>query len=219
MSEERLWKFRKPDWMNSATARGAGVYAAGALVGFDFLFSSSSSFSLWVGLGRVVYEGEDERRRYWGKRGSHVGVGVTVGAEEDGDCVVLRGTRKGGGLWNVGGCTGVDWCAGCGLRVFGEGERKRSTYDTGKPEDKRTETRRQKRGRYRERCQPSTSASDGGFRARWARRRGGSGACIWLVFRCVGDFLSLRMGFRMGNGESRERLSRGRICELRFHRS
>lgn len=32
MSEERLWKFRKPEWMNSATARSAGVYGAGALV-------------------------------------------------------------------------------------------------------------------------------------------------------------------------------------------
>jgi len=34
MSEERLWKFRKPEWMNSAVARSAGVYAAGALVGY-----------------------------------------------------------------------------------------------------------------------------------------------------------------------------------------
>jgi hypothetical protein len=31
--EERLWKFRKPEWMNSATARSAGVYGSGALVG------------------------------------------------------------------------------------------------------------------------------------------------------------------------------------------
>lgn len=30
--EERLWKFRKPEWMNSATARSAGVYGSGALV-------------------------------------------------------------------------------------------------------------------------------------------------------------------------------------------
>lgn len=37
MSEERLWKFRKPEWMNSATARSAGVYGAGALVGDPFL--------------------------------------------------------------------------------------------------------------------------------------------------------------------------------------
>jgi len=36
MSEERLWKFRKPEWMNSATARSAGVYAAGALFSLSF---------------------------------------------------------------------------------------------------------------------------------------------------------------------------------------
>ncbi|KAH8597992.1 UPF0220 domain protein [Bisporella sp. PMI_857] len=36
MSEERLWKFRKPEWLNSATARGAGVYGAGALFSFAF---------------------------------------------------------------------------------------------------------------------------------------------------------------------------------------
>ncbi|TEY84169.1 hypothetical protein BOTCAL_0020g00450 [Botryotinia calthae] len=36
MSEERLWKFRKPEWMNSATAKGAGVYAAGALFSLSF---------------------------------------------------------------------------------------------------------------------------------------------------------------------------------------
>lgn len=32
MSEERLWKFRKPEWLNSVYARNAGVYSAGALV-------------------------------------------------------------------------------------------------------------------------------------------------------------------------------------------
>jgi len=36
MSEERLWKFRKPEWMNSATARSAGVYTAGALFSLSF---------------------------------------------------------------------------------------------------------------------------------------------------------------------------------------
>ncbi|PQE13852.1 UPF0220 domain protein [Rutstroemia sp. NJR-2017a WRK4] len=36
MSEERLWKFRKPEWMNSATAKGAGVYTAGALFSLSF---------------------------------------------------------------------------------------------------------------------------------------------------------------------------------------
>lgn len=34
MSEERLWKFRKPEWMNSSMARSAGVYGSGALVSF-----------------------------------------------------------------------------------------------------------------------------------------------------------------------------------------
>ncbi len=32
MEEERLWKFRRPEWLNNAWARGAGVYAAGAIV-------------------------------------------------------------------------------------------------------------------------------------------------------------------------------------------
>ncbi len=32
MSTERLFRFPKPAWLNSATARTAGVYAAGALV-------------------------------------------------------------------------------------------------------------------------------------------------------------------------------------------
>jgi len=36
MPEERLWKFRKPEWMNSATARSAGVYSAGALFSLAF---------------------------------------------------------------------------------------------------------------------------------------------------------------------------------------
>jgi len=36
MSEERLWKFRKPEWMNSATTRSAGVYGAGALFSLSF---------------------------------------------------------------------------------------------------------------------------------------------------------------------------------------
>lgn len=34
MEEERLWKFRKPEWLNSMWARNAGVYGAGALVSF-----------------------------------------------------------------------------------------------------------------------------------------------------------------------------------------
>jgi hypothetical protein len=36
MEEERLWKFRRPDWMNSAWARNAGVYGAGALFSLAF---------------------------------------------------------------------------------------------------------------------------------------------------------------------------------------
>lgn len=32
MEEERLWKFSKPEWMNSAWVRNGGVYSAGALV-------------------------------------------------------------------------------------------------------------------------------------------------------------------------------------------
>lgn len=43
MSEERLWKFRRPEWMNSSLARSAGVYGAGALVGYD----SSYGCELW----------------------------------------------------------------------------------------------------------------------------------------------------------------------------
>jgi len=36
MSEERLWKFRKPQWLNSVWARNAGVYAAGGLFSLAF---------------------------------------------------------------------------------------------------------------------------------------------------------------------------------------
>ncbi|PTB42044.1 uncharacterized protein TrAFT101_008856 [Trichoderma asperellum] len=36
MEEERLWKFRKPEWLNSMWARNAGVYAAGALFSIAF---------------------------------------------------------------------------------------------------------------------------------------------------------------------------------------
>lgn len=32
MSEERLWKFQRPEWLNSAYVRSAGVYTAGGLV-------------------------------------------------------------------------------------------------------------------------------------------------------------------------------------------
>ncbi|GAB1315008.1 Vacuolar protein sorting-associated protein 68 [Madurella fahalii] len=36
MSEERLWKFKRPEWMNSIWARNAGVYAAGGLFSLAF---------------------------------------------------------------------------------------------------------------------------------------------------------------------------------------
>ncbi|KAK0636234.1 hypothetical protein B0T17DRAFT_587462 [Bombardia bombarda] len=36
MSEERLFKFRKPEWLNSVWARNAGVYAAGGLFSLAF---------------------------------------------------------------------------------------------------------------------------------------------------------------------------------------
>ncbi|TRX95449.1 hypothetical protein FHL15_003780 [Xylaria flabelliformis] len=36
MEEERLWKFSKPAWLNSAWARNAGVYSAGALFSLAF---------------------------------------------------------------------------------------------------------------------------------------------------------------------------------------
>ncbi|RKU45023.1 hypothetical protein DL546_004516 [Coniochaeta pulveracea] len=36
MSEDRLWKFRKPEWMHSAWARNAGVYASGGLFSLAF---------------------------------------------------------------------------------------------------------------------------------------------------------------------------------------
>lgn len=32
MEEERLWKFRKPEWLSSVWARNSGVYIAGGLV-------------------------------------------------------------------------------------------------------------------------------------------------------------------------------------------
>lgn len=32
MEEDRLWKFRKPEWLSSVWARNSGVYIAGGLV-------------------------------------------------------------------------------------------------------------------------------------------------------------------------------------------
>ncbi|KAG9235291.1 hypothetical protein BJ875DRAFT_374577 [Amylocarpus encephaloides] len=43
MSEERLWKFRKPEWMNSSMARSAGVYGAGALFALAFFVMLDAS--------------------------------------------------------------------------------------------------------------------------------------------------------------------------------
>ncbi|AEO63405.1 b0f90162-4146-433c-854e-8405b01cafc8 [Thermothielavioides terrestris] len=36
MSEDRLWKFRRPEWLNSIWARNAGVYTAGGLFSLAF---------------------------------------------------------------------------------------------------------------------------------------------------------------------------------------
>ncbi|KAI0024421.1 vacuolar protein sorting-associated protein [Xylariomycetidae sp. FL0641] len=36
MEEDRLWKFSRPAWLNSAWARNAGVYGAGALFSLAF---------------------------------------------------------------------------------------------------------------------------------------------------------------------------------------
>ena len=43
MSEDRLWKFRRPEWMHSAWFRNAGVYTAGGLVRLPSLSPSSLS--------------------------------------------------------------------------------------------------------------------------------------------------------------------------------
>ncbi|KAG5920988.1 hypothetical protein E4U42_006013 [Claviceps africana] len=36
MEEDRLWKFRRPEWLNSVWARNAGIYASGALFSIAF---------------------------------------------------------------------------------------------------------------------------------------------------------------------------------------
>jgi hypothetical protein len=36
MEEGRLWRFRRPEWMNTVWARNAGVYSAGALFSIAF---------------------------------------------------------------------------------------------------------------------------------------------------------------------------------------
>lgn len=45
MEEERLWKFRKPEWLNSVWARNAGVYAAGGL--FSAAFYTLLDSAVW----------------------------------------------------------------------------------------------------------------------------------------------------------------------------
>ncbi|CCE28665.1 hypothetical protein E4U22_001928 [Claviceps purpurea] len=36
MEEDRLWKFRRPEWLNRVWARNSGVYASGALFSIAF---------------------------------------------------------------------------------------------------------------------------------------------------------------------------------------
>ncbi|EAQ85915.1 hypothetical protein F5144DRAFT_138615 [Chaetomium tenue] len=45
MSEDRLWKFRRPEWLNSAWARNAGVYGAGGL--FSLAFYTLLDSAVW----------------------------------------------------------------------------------------------------------------------------------------------------------------------------
>lgn len=48
MEEERLWKFRRPEWLSSVWARNSGIYGAGAIVSIDLALElrSSCSYSL-----------------------------------------------------------------------------------------------------------------------------------------------------------------------------
>ncbi|EEA18964.1 Vacuolar protein sorting-associated protein 68 [Talaromyces marneffei ATCC 18224] len=43
-SENRLWRFQKPEWLNNSTLRTTGVYVSGALfsLGFFFLIDASA---------------------------------------------------------------------------------------------------------------------------------------------------------------------------------
>jgi len=54
MEEERLWKFRKPAWLNSAWARNAGVYAAGGL--FSLAFYVLLDAAVW---SKSIHNGSD----------------------------------------------------------------------------------------------------------------------------------------------------------------
>ncbi|KAG8666299.1 Vacuolar protein sorting-associated protein 68 [Fusarium poae] len=43
MEEERLWKFSRPEWLNSVWARNAGVYGAGAIFSVAFYIMLDSA--------------------------------------------------------------------------------------------------------------------------------------------------------------------------------
>lgn len=58
MSEERLWKFRRPEWMNSSMARSAGVYAAGGLVCVLLSVHTQIYLVLWSFDGERELEGQ-----------------------------------------------------------------------------------------------------------------------------------------------------------------
>ncbi|KAH6686300.1 vacuolar protein sorting-associated protein [Plectosphaerella plurivora] len=45
MEEERLWKFRKPEWLKSVWARNSGVYIAGGL--FSLAFYTMLDSAVW----------------------------------------------------------------------------------------------------------------------------------------------------------------------------
>ncbi|KAJ4302238.1 Vacuolar protein sorting-associated protein 68 [Collariella sp. IMI 366227] len=45
MSEDRLWKFRRPEWLNSVWARNSGVYAAGGF--FSLAFYTLLDSAVW----------------------------------------------------------------------------------------------------------------------------------------------------------------------------
>ena len=46
MEEDRLWKFTKPEWLNSIWARNAGIYTAGGLVRLPFALHHPLSASV-----------------------------------------------------------------------------------------------------------------------------------------------------------------------------
>lgn len=43
MEEERLWKFRRPEWLNSVWARNSGVYIAGGIFSLAFYIMLDSA--------------------------------------------------------------------------------------------------------------------------------------------------------------------------------